>query len=96
MADTFAAADAFFPGNFRGRIGMLTQLALPGSAAHAQVLEGSPKTGQFMALEVGYTDNGIGIDNVGRNKNRLKIFLTDWNLNGRSTQCASRMLCVTL
>ncbi len=40
---------------------MLHHLAGPGAAAHADVLEGTPKTGGLVALKVGQADEHIGV-----------------------------------
>ena len=75
--DALPAADTFFPGHLGGDIGMLAELAFPGSATHTQILEGSAKSGQFMAFEMGHTDQGVGIDDVGGNGDRLKRFFVE-------------------
>ena len=74
VTDALPAADAFLPGHLGSDIGMLAEFPFPRGAAHAHVFDGPAEAGQFMSLEMGHADEGVGIDDVGGNGNGLEIF----------------------
>ena len=53
---------------------MLLHLAGPGAAAHADVLDGSPKTGGLVALEVGQADEHIRVHDGTADLGGLAVF----------------------
>src|SRR5450631_450210 len=69
---TVSAAGTILPGNLRRYIGMLYQFALAAGAAHSQVLDGPSETGQVVTLEMGKTDQRIGLDDLGADVDLLQ------------------------
>ena len=61
---------------------MLAEFSLPGGTAHAHVFDGPAETGQFVSLEMGHADKGVGLDDVGGNGNGLKMFFINGHFDG--------------
>ena len=43
---------------------MLSHFPFSGGASHAQIFHGAAETGQFMPLEMGHGNQGIGLNNL--------------------------------